>query len=360
MKTFKSLLSVVLVFLLMLTFTGCFHKQNEIAVEVGDVKFTSAMYSYVLLNADTEARTKVDEQLAEAGTDTATQAVDYYAQKIDDIDFVTWVENRAIEMLSEYAAYETFFKEAGLTLDDESKSNIESYAEYYFPYYQEIYEANGVSIETYSKMLAYDVYADKHFTYLYGKDGSRAIAQEDISKAFSESYRKVLILQTDITQMEEADVTKTKADFEHYKEHLKDGESVVEVYNEFNGLTEETAQNGTGTPAKEEKEVVSVIADPEFDSSYGVEFWADAKDIAVNDAAILEAEENGSKYLRLVYVVDVEDDTAYLEEMDASIRWALKSDEYTKEAVDYAKGMTVVKHKYALSAFKVKDIYYGE
>ena len=76
---------------------------------------------------------------------------------------------------------------------------------------------------------------------------------------------------------------------------------------------------------------------------------------------ILEAEENGSKYVRLVHVVEIkEGDTSYVDQMDASIRWNLKGEDFEKEISDYAKGLTVVKHEYAMSAFKVKKINYGE
>lgn len=361
MMKFKSLLSVMLVLLLMFSFTGCLHKQNEIAVEVGNTKFTAAQYSYALLMADSEAQSLVSEQLTEEGTDLSVTEVDYYAQQIDGVDYVTWVENRAVELLAEYAAYEQLFTEAGLTLSDETKANNESYAEYYYSYYQAIYDANGIGEETYAKMVTYDSYANDYFNHLYGKEGSKAIASEDINKAFSESYRVVLILQTDVTEMEEADLADAKADLEHYKEHLLEGGSVVDAYNEFNGLTEETAAAGTGTPAEEEMDVVSILADPEFDTSYGVDFWDDVKDIKAGDAAILEAEEDSASYLRLVYVLEIaEDDASYVDEMDATIRWTLKGEEFEADISAHAAGMTVVKHKYAMNAFKVKDINYGE
>ena len=360
MKKFKSLVAVILAFLLVFSFTGCMHKKDEIAVEVGTTKFTAAQYSYVLLMADSEAQGRVNEQLAEAGTDPSVTAVDYYSQKIDDVDYVTWVENRAVEMLSEYAAYEKLFTEAGLTLDDEAKAEIESYADYYYPSYQTVYEANGIGKETYSKMLTYDIYADRYFTHLYGKEGSKEIPADDINKAFYDSYRIILFLQTDVTEMEEADINKAKENLEHYKEHLEKGESIVEVYNEFYGLNEETAASGNA-PAKEETEVVSVVSDPEFDSNYGIDFWEDVKGLEAGKPEILEAKEDSASYLRLVYVVEIpKDDTAYLDDMDANIRWALKNEEYQKDIKTVAVGMNVVKHKYAMSAFKVKEINYGE
>ena len=42
MKMMKKFISVLLVLLMVFSFTAC-HKQNEVAVTIGDVKFTSAM-----------------------------------------------------------------------------------------------------------------------------------------------------------------------------------------------------------------------------------------------------------------------------------------------------------------------------
>lgn len=361
MKKFKILLSVILVFALMFSFTGCIHKQNEIAVEIGGTKFTAAQYSYALLLADSEAQSRVSEQLSNDGADTSSADIDLYAQKIDDVDYVTWVENRAVELLGEYAAYEKLFTDAGLKLSDETKANNESYAQYYYSYYKSVYENNGISQETYAKMLTYDSYASEYFTYLYGAEGSKAIPAEDISKAFSDSYRVALVLQTDVTEMDEEEAAEAKHSLEHSKEHLEKGGSIVEVYNEFNGLTEETAAAGTGTPAEKEEDAVSVVADPEFDSSYGVDYWNDIKDIAAGEAEILESEQDDHKYIRLVYVVKVaEDDTTYIDRMDSNIRWVLKNEEFDADIAAYAKGMNVVKHSYAMSEFKVKKIHYGE
>ncbi len=359
MKTLKSLLSVMLVILLMFSFTGCLHKQNEIAVEIADSKFSAAIYSYALVTADSEARAKVDEQLTEAGTDTTITEVDYYSQKIDDTDYVTWVENRAVEILAEFAAYEKLFKDAGLTLTAADISDIDYTAQYYYNYYGAAYAANGIGYETYRYALIYSTYGDMYFEHLYGKEGEKAIPAEDIKKSFDESYRVALILQTEITEMEEDKVAEAKDDMEHYKSHLLKGESIVDIYNEFNGLTEENAETTGNAPAKEAKEVVSVIADPEVDVNYGVDFWKDIKDIAAKDVKILEAEENGAKYIRLFYIVDTSKDSTYLDEMDLSLRWNLKQDEYTNYITEYAKGLAVKKHKYAMSEFKVKKIQSG-
>lgn len=361
MKTFKSVISVLLVLLMVFCFTAC-HTQNEVAVTVGDIKFTSAMYSYALFSADNEAKTLVDEKLAETATEEnpVPETVDYFAQTIEEKSYVTWVEERALELLRDWAAYETLCKENNLTLDEEEISEIESYAQYYYSYYGSLFSANGIGEETYTKMMYYDSYANEYFDFLYGKDGSKAIPQEDVTNSFKTSYRVALVLQTDVTQMEEADATAAKTKLEEYRTKLEGGASVVDVYNEFNNLTEESAATTGYSPVKEVKECASIIADPDVDESYGVDFFKDIKDMAAGEVKIMDAQQDGSKFVRLVLIIDSESDASYLENMDASIRWNLKNEEYTADVSTYGATLKVTKNKYAMNAFKVKDINYGE
>ncbi len=364
MKMMKKLVSVLLVLLVVFSFTAC-HKQNEVAVTIGGVEFTSAMYSYALLSADGEARGIVDEQLAaekeeSESKETTTEAVNYLAQKIDDKTFEQWVEDRAIELLSEWAAYELLCKENNLTLDEETIAEADSYAQYYYSYYGAIYSANGIGEETYKKMMYYDSYLSEYFDFLYGKEGSKAVPEDDVKNSFNASYRVALILQTDISQMDEAAAADAKAKLEDYQKKLGSGTSVVDAYNEFNGLTEESAATTGYAPAKEVKDCANVVADPEVDGSYGVDFWADIKDMAAGETKILDVEQNGSKYVCLVQIIDSQSETSFLEEMDGSIRWNLKNEEYTADIATYAKTLSVKKNKYAMNAFKVKNISYGE
>ena len=99
MKNLKRVLAMLLVAVLLFSFAGC-HKKDEIAVTVGDVKFTSAYYMCALMSADGEAKTKVDEKLAEKedSDSTSTEEVDYYSQKIDGKKYEEWVEERATEI----------------------------------------------------------------------------------------------------------------------------------------------------------------------------------------------------------------------------------------------------------------------
>ena len=63
MKNVKRVFALALVLVMALTVAAC-HQKDEVAVKIGDVEFTSAYYMCALINADSEAESKVQEELS--------------------------------------------------------------------------------------------------------------------------------------------------------------------------------------------------------------------------------------------------------------------------------------------------------
>ncbi len=363
MKTIKSVVALLLCTVLVFSLTAC-HKQNEIAVTINGIDFTSAMYSYALLNADSEARELVEAQLHEGETEEEQAEehthddVNYLAQKIEDKPYEQWVQDKAIESLAKWAAYITLCNENKLELDEETAESAKSYGSYYYSYYGELFANNGIGEETYIKMMEYDYLAEKYFNFLYGKEGSKAVPEADVKNYFTKNYRVAMVLQKDISGLKDAEITKAKTELEDWQKKINSGKSLTEVYNEFNGLTEESAATTGYSPVKEIKECVSYLADPEVDENYGADFWKDIKDLAAGKTKIVEYGEDDSKQLLLVVIVNPMSDASYLEELDTTIRWNLKSEEFDEDIETYAATLSVKKNDYAIKGFKVKDIVY--
>ena len=117
MNCFKKAIAAVSVMLIALTAAAC-HPKDEVAVTVGDVKFTSAYYMCALINADSQAKSKVKESLSD---DESSTDVDYYSKKVEDKDFVKWVEDTALDTLKKIAAYKTLCKENKLEIPEMKK-----------------------------------------------------------------------------------------------------------------------------------------------------------------------------------------------------------------------------------------------
>lgn len=352
MKNIKRIFAAIILLAMLASVVGC-HKKNEVAVTVGDIEFTSAYYMCALINADSEAKTKIQEELTE---EEQTAEVDYYSKKIDKKNYVDWVEDRAIDSLKKIAAYKTLCNEAKLKLEDDVIANAESYASYYWTSYgySAYFEPNGVGQATYTEYMKDAYYSNLYFEHLYGKEGEKAIEAEKVKSAIFDNF--LIANQIDVTFSEETDEQKAaiKAKLENYVTALKNGSMTFEqVYKDYNGTTEEQETETTEStePAPADK-YASVLGAKE--TAYESEYYDTAKEMAKGEIELVE-KESGAGYLLLVKQ-DIQADSYYIENLDLSARHLLADDEYEEYIEKYAKDLKVNINKYAVNQFKVKKI----
>ncbi len=343
MKILKSVLARVLVFALVFSMAGC-HGANEVAVSYGDIEFSSGMYALALLNADSEARTLVDEQLK----DTETE-IDYLKQKIEEKPFEDWVKETALKNLSVWAAHQKLCEEKGIKLTDEELKQVEESAKYYYSYYEELLSANGIGEKSYIESMKADTLGDKYFESLYGKGGEKEVAEDELKNFYNTNYRTVFLLQGSYASMKDEEKNDLKSKLAAAKSRLEKGESIVTVYNDFNALTGDNA-------AKEDKDVMALIANGEVDSNYGFGKWAEVKDLQNGKVVLIDSTEESCFYV--VKMIDTSGDSTYFNDLKTNLLRTMKGDEYVKHIEDYAKTLKANINKYAIGAFKVKNIKY--
>ena len=98
MKMLKKTVALLLAVAFIFTLAAC-HPKDEVAVSSGDYKVTSAMYSYFLVMADSEAKSVID---ANDEIDTSAKNFSYYKQKIEDKPYETYVKDLAMEKCLNY------------------------------------------------------------------------------------------------------------------------------------------------------------------------------------------------------------------------------------------------------------------
>lgn len=358
MKNKKRILALMLIMATVLSFSGC-HKKGEIAVTVGDVEFTSAYYMCALVNADTEAKNKVYEGLSDE--EKQSTDIDYYSKKIDDKEYVKWVEDTAIENLKNIAAYKILCKENEIELDEEIASQADMYASYYWSSYgySAYFEPNGVSQSTYTQYMKDTYYSERYFEFLYGAEGEKAIAADEVKTKLYENFIIADLLQGSYTsEMTDAQKTELKTKFDGYAEALKNGtKTFKDVYNEYNNVTEEEETEATDTEETEETpkpkdEYASVLGAE--GTAYESEHYEAVKAMATGEIKVIELEEAAG--LLLVVKQDIQADEYYLDTLDMSARHLIADEEYEKTIKDYVKELKAEINKYAVSQFKVKKI----
>ena len=358
MKSIKRILSLVLVSVMVLSLSACIHKKNEIAVKVGDEKFTSAYYMCSLIYAYTEAQQKVQESddLTE-DEQNGTAEIDYFSKKIDKKDFETWVKDRAIEVIKTNAAYRILCKENKLELTEDQKTQIENNVYQNWDYYgaSEYFTANGVGRDTYKEYLSDGYYSELYFEHLYDKEGEKAVKTEDINKEITDNYILADILE--ITYADEAtdeDKAKDMATLETYASEIKSGKKTfAEIYKTHNEIEDEEStteeDEDTLEPVNEYASILGAA-----DTEFAADEYDTYKEYEVGVPTVTE--NSDSTGVVLVIKRDISKDEYFMDYLDIYARHSLKDEEFEKTISDYIEDLKANASKYAISQFKVKDI----
>ncbi len=357
MNLLKKTATAVLAVALVLSITGC-HKKNEIAVKVDNIEFTSAYYMCALINADTEARSKVEENLKD-DEKADTSKINYYSHKIEKTDYVKWVQKTALDNIKKIAAYKIKCKKEKLTLDEETKSNAEMYASYYWSNYgySQIFETNGVSEATFKKYMSDTYYSNLYFDYLYGKGGKKEIAADKVKSTMLENFVIADILQANLSGKEESEIQTVKKQFDEYLNALQKGTKSFEtVYHEYNGdehQEEQTEQSDELKPLDSHATILGAE-----NTTYQSDRYNTVKEMKVDEIKLVEDENNSS--IAIIIKKDIEADPYYLENLDTSVRHLIAQDEFDGDIEKFIKTLKVEKIDYAIRQFKVKKIKYPE
>lgn len=383
MKTLKKLTALILAVAMLCSLAAC-HPKDEVAISSGEYSLTSAVYSYYLLMADSEAKQKVDE----AKGDTKTTP-NYYKETIDGKPYEQYVREVALDGCKTYIAREKMCNEAGVKLSAEQNSNIEANAEtYWYSYgYGTMLEPNGISLSTYTKILKNESRYSLYFEQLYGKDGDREIPAEDMNKYFAEHYAAVWMpIEHDYSSEENAHPQKLIVEYEAYKDMLEEGATFEEVAKAYKGDTSSSSSSTSSeTASKEESSIDTSSADSSKDTSseatssseekapkdkkisiitnndksYDANIFAkfsDVKALETGKASVIHDADN-----KKVYVVMKKDffaDEYYAEKFDMEVRQALKSDELDAELDKLKDALKLDVNDYAIKQFKIKKIVY--
>ncbi|HHW46667.1 MAG TPA: hypothetical protein GXX17_07190 [Clostridiales bacterium] len=378
MKILKSLAAYSLIIVLIFSFSAC-HPKDEVAMTIGDVQITSALYMCALIQADGEARNLIDKNAAEG-----VENIDYFKQKIEGADYTDWVKNRAEEICKEYAAYELKFAEAGLEISEDTQSEIDFYTDYYWNTagLGKFYEKNGVAFQTYKKFFTYSYKAREYFESIYGKDGTNPVSEEELKSAMDENFVLVNQLYASYTDTDGNDLSddakaEIKQKFESYVTRLNNGESFETIYNEYNATddndenddnnqdgqdasgqpeesttsNEDESDNTDDTPKPQDKNAI-ILGDS--DTNFASEIFSDVKAMSPGEVKIIEPSSSTGIYL--IVRKDILSDPYYLDYLNLEILKLLKQTEFENMIKEYANSLQFNKNNYAVNRFKVKKI----
>ena len=376
MKTLKKVLAMCLVVILVLSFAGC-HQKNEVAVKAGDDTFTSAFYMCALINADMAARTKIDEAktaekestTSSATSSTTSTATDYFAEKIDGKSFETYVKDAALETLRRFIYVKRMCDEKKLTISEQEKNNSFTMTEYYWNYYgyASLFEANGVSLDTYKQYTLYGLYEEKYFSSIYGEGGDKAVSETDIKNFLYSNYAIADILSAPISSKTDSEKALVQTDFEKYKDRLEKGETFEKIYKEYNNIKEDNTTSTTSsavsstTSGSEENKALTpkdsyaqVVGNEE--TTYSSKQYETIKAMKTGEVKFVKDDEGG--YYYLFVKGDITTDPYYLENLKSAVLNDMKFEEFDAAVKAETAKVELTTVAFAINQFKVKNIKY--
>lgn len=367
MKLSKKLLAAVLAVLMVLSISAC-HPKDEIALTIGDVEITSALYMYALLEADSAARSQIDAEASAAASSSnsaslVTEAIDYHSKEIEGKKFSDWVKDTAITRCREIAFYESICKEKGLTLSEETQANVDSMVDMYWSYYgyAALYEPNGVGKDTFKRAITADYLTDEYFFFLYGEGGEKEVDNASLKTKAVEKYLTADVLQASISSStKEEDKTKLIAQFKDYEKRLNDGEDFEKVYNHYYGIEEDKTTSSTASEAETTEEktykypYASILAAKDSGDNYASELYDTVKALKNDEVKYIESETAITVLVRR----DMESDELRMEDLCKTVLWNEKNEEFQKGVDEEAAKLSLDENTFATKRFKVKNIIY--
>ena len=367
MKIFKRIISALLVGCMLFALSAC-HGKDETALTIEGNKITSALYLNALVDCDSEAKQRVDEEVAAAKENEKTEETketeeteetENYTKTLDGLSFVEYVKDKTLSRCKEFVFFQKLVDAGTIKLTDEEVAEAENAAATYWSSYgyAYLYSANGISFETYKKAFTYTYYSNKYFEHLYAEGGEKEVPKKDIKDHMLENYVLAYALSANYEENatdEQKAALKTK--LEGYVTRLKKGEDFEKIYLEHNGIKEEEHKHEE-TKDGPKLQHASVLADKNSNSNYANPDFDAVYDMKANETNIIENE--GKTGLTLYVKLDINSDEYYLKQLTDEILYSLKKDEFQKYVTEQTKNYKVETNDFAINRFDVEDIDYS-
>lgn len=319
------------------------------AMEIDGQKLPAGIY---LINQSTA----LNQASSEEGYDEELK--DKWDNKIGDLKLEEWVNNKAKDLTKRYVVVENLFKEKGLTLTEEEVANVESNVEYLWTYTSETYEKLGVSKDSYYKSMENQAKQEAIFKKIYGKDGEKAVSDDDLKKYYADNYLKVNVASystknaetgKDMTEEEKKDVeNKANEDLKR----IQEGTSIATILEELNPSASQTNEDGTTqaveTPTEEETQIE---IHKEGNNQISDELTKQIFEKAVINQPVLLSDENGF-YIVKSYETSLKNEEIETKRLDILYRYKLK--EFEAYLDDLGKDLKSTENKNAINTFKPK------
>lgn len=156
--------------------TACASENVKTIATVNGEQIPSGVYLSLMIEAYNEAYSQVENPTK------------IFKGQVDGTPASAWIATRTEELFRNYLAVEQQFTEQGLTQDEEALNAVTQQAQYEWQMVGAVYEDNGVSYESYEKVVSNIYKQNALFTAQYGATGKTPVSDSELNTAFTTGY----------------------------------------------------------------------------------------------------------------------------------------------------------------------------
>ena len=168
---------------------------TRFALTIDGYEVPAGVYIYFVNSAYNTGLSQLGEEQPDLDT-TDVKAVK--AASLEGVSFTDWVKNKATEMCTDFVTTEKKFDELGLSLDAMTKSYVDSMTEYYWAQSKTIYERNGISEESFAKIVTSDYKSNLISEHFYGVGGKEGVTEDELYDYFKENNIRCQYVAVDL------------------------------------------------------------------------------------------------------------------------------------------------------------------
>lgn len=159
--------------------TGC--SDTTYGLEVDGVKIPAGVYIYFANSAYSNALSLIAEENPDLDTedDKAVKAA-----LVEGVPAEQWIQDKTTELCVNYAAVDKKFDELGLEFDAETQDMLDMMISYYWPGYEAAMIENGVSEDSFTKVMASTYKSELLFDHFYGTEGELGASEKELKEYY--------------------------------------------------------------------------------------------------------------------------------------------------------------------------------
>lgn len=242
LKKAKKILTGIIASAMVLSCAGCgTGKSTAYALTVDGYQVKAGVYIYYQYTAFQEAKnlaTKENQKL-DVTDEKALKKV-----KINNKNFLQWVEDKTTTACAEHVAVIKKFDEMNLSLDESDLDSIESNVESAYENNPAMFEGNGIGEESLKEIMTNTYKSNEIFEALYGEGGTEGVKEEDVKNFYIENNARVKYIDMDLHDSEGNDLDETgKKEItdmaDDFLKRAKNAGSTDKMLEEFDAMQEE-------------------------------------------------------------------------------------------------------------------------